>query len=540
MSVGWDNRAVGRPEPLSVARQLLIVQSAALAAVVLVAGALFALDERRDADAPTRLAVTDVAAATAALPEVATGIVGPDPTAALQPRAEAIRVATGVDFVVIMSLDGIRLTHPVPDRIGFPYAGNTAPARNGTTFTETYTGTLGPSVRAVAPVFGADGSPVGFVSVGVTRQKTWQQFREGVPGLLAVVAIGLAVSTSGTYLVARRLRRQTLGLAPDQLRRLYEQHDAVLHAVGEGLLVLRTGPDGPSTVELANDEARRLLGLTATGPVPLDTLPVTLRNLPGDGEDARDEVHLTDDRMLVIGRHAVHWDGRRIGTVFTLRDHTELQAVLGELDSVRGFADALRAQAHEAANRLHTVVTMVELGRPEEAVAFATEELRLTQDLVDRITATVADPALAALLIGKVAPAAERGVDLTVTEDTALGATPLRSRELVTVVGNLVDNAVEAVRGTTEPWVEVTVRQQDSTVLVEVADSGPGLDPDALNRATARGWSTKPGHHGLGLALVAQIVARRGGTLRTEPSLGSMLVAEIPLPEPGPDAGDTP
>ncbi|GAA4486800.1 sensor histidine kinase [Rhodococcus olei] len=512
-----------------MARQLLIVQTVALAVVVLVAGGLFALDERRDADAATRLAVTDVAATTATLPEVAEGIVGPDPTAALQPRAEAIRAATGVDFVVVMGLDEIRLTHPRPDQIGLPYTGHTGPARAGETFTETYTGSLGPSIRAVAPVHDPNGALVGFVSVGVTRQKTWEQFRGSLPGLLGIVVLGLAVSTAGSYLISRRLRRQTLGLTPDQLRRLYEQHDAVLHAIGDGLLVLRSADgDGAPGVEIVNDEARRLLALPEHGPVPFASLPATLRNLPDDG-DARDEVHLTADRVLVIGRHAVWWEGRRIGTVVTLRDHTELRAVLGELDSVRGLADALRAQAHESANRLHTIVTMVELGRPEEAVAFATEELRLSQRLVDRLTVTVADPALSALLIGKVAEAAERGVELTVTDDTALGTTPLRSRELVTVVGNLVDNAIDAVRDTDDPWVEVTVRQQDSTVLIEVADSGPGMDPETLSRAMTRGWSTKAEHHGLGLALVAQVVARYGGALRTEPSLGSMIVAEIPV-----------
>ncbi|MGW0176745.1 sensor histidine kinase [Rhodococcus sp. NPDC003322] len=528
---------------MSVARQLLLVQTVALAVVVLVAGVLFAVDERRDADSATRRSVTDVAATTALDPGVAAGIVGPDPTAALQPRAEAIRTATGVDFVVIMDLDEIRLTHPLPEQIGRPYTGHTAPARAGHTFSETYTGSLGPSIRAVAPVYDPAGALVGFVSVGVTRQKIWEQFRTGLPGLLGIVALGLLISTAGVYLIARRLRRQTLGLAPDQLRRMYEHHDAVLHAIGEGLLVFGTDGSGPPRVDVVNDEARRLLGLPAHGPVPFETLPETLRTLATDegNGDTRDEVHVTADRVLVVGRDPLYWEGRRIGTVVTLRDRTELRSALGELDSVRGLAESLRAQAHESANRLHTIVTMVELGRHDEAVAFATEELRVSQGLVDRLTAAVTDPALSALLIGKVASAAERGVELTVTDDTALGATPLRSRDLVTLVGNLVDNAIDAsrggdthaARGGDEPWVEVTVRQEDSTIFVEVADSGPGMAPETLARAMTRGWSTKAEHHGLGLALVAQVVARYGGTLRTEPSLGSLIIAEIPLERPG-------
>ncbi|WP_059384281.1 sensor histidine kinase [Rhodococcus rhodochrous] len=511
---------------MSVAGQLLILQLVMFTVVAIVAGALIVVDERRDADEATRRSVTDIAVTAALFPEVADGLISPDPTAALQPRAEQIREATGVDFVVVVNPEGIRVTHPVPEQIGLPYTGHTDEARSGTPFTETYTGSLGPSIRTIAPVYD-DGTLVGFVSVGVTRERIAENFVRSLPGILGLVAAGLVVTAAGGYLIARRLRRQTLGLNPDQLRRMYEHHDAVLHSIGEGLLVFGTAEDSPR-VDVVNDEARRLLGLPPTGPVPFDTLPETLRELALTGE-ARDEVHLTRDRTLVVNSDAVNWNGRRIGTVVTLRDHTELRSVLGELDSVRGFAESLRAQAHESANRLHTIITMVELGRPEEAVAFATQELAVSQHLIDRLTSAVHEPALSALLLGKIDEAAERGVELTVTDDTELGPVPIPARDIVTLVGNLIDNAIDASHASDDPWVEVTVRQEDSSMIVEVADSGPGMSPEVLARAMQRGYSTKSEQRGLGLALVVQVVARHGGTLRTEPSLGSMIVAEIPL-----------
>ncbi|MDO1486536.1 sensor histidine kinase [Rhodococcus rhodochrous] len=511
---------------MSVAGQLLILQLVVFTVVAIVAGALIVVDERRDADEATRRSVTDIAVTAALFPEVADGLISPDPTAALQPRAEQIREATGVDFVVVVNPEGIRVTHPVPEQIGLPYTGHTDEARSGTPFTETYTGSLGPSIRTIAPVYD-DGTLVGFVSVGVTRERIAENFVRSLPGILGLVAAGLVVTAAGGYLIARRLRRQTLGLNPDQLRRMYEHHDAVLHSIGEGLLVFGTAEDSPR-VDVVNDEARRLLGLPPTGPVPFDTLPETLRELALTGE-ARDEVHLTRDRTLVVNSDAVNWNGRRIGTVVTLRDHTELRSVLGELDSVRGFAESLRAQAHESANRLHTIITMVELGRPEEAVAFATQELAVSQHLIDRLTSAVHEPALSALLLGKIDEAAERGVELTVTDDTELGPVPIPARDIVTLVGNLIDNAIDASHASDDPWVEVTVRQEDSSMIVEVADSGPGMSPEVLARAMQRGYSTKSEQRGLGLALVVQVVARHGGTLRTEPSLGSMIVAEIPL-----------
>lgn len=514
-------------QPMSVASRLLILQLVVFTVVAVVAGILFAVDERRDADDATRRSVTDIAVTMAQFPEVAEGLESADPTAALQPRAEQVREATGTDFVVVVDPDGIRVTHPVVDEIGRPYTGHIDEARSGTPFTETYTGSLGPSIRTVAPVHADDGDLVGFVSVGVTRQRIAENFLRGLPGIVGVVAAGLAVSAVGAYLISRRLRRQTLGLNPDQLRRMYEHHDAVLHSIGEGLLVFGTA-DGSPRVDIVNDEARRLLGLEPVGAVEFDDLLATVREL-AVADEARDEVHLTRDRVLVVNSDAVVWNRRRIGTVVTLRDHTELRGVLGELDSVRGFAESLRAQAHESANRLHTIITMVELGRPEEAVAFATQELAVSQHLIDRLTSAVHEPALSALLLGKIDEAAERGVELTVTDDTELGPVPIPARDIVTLVGNLIDNAIDASHASDDPWVEITVRQEDSSMIVEVADSGPGMSPEVLARAMQRGYSTKSEQRGLGLALVVQVVARHGGTLRTEPSLGSMIVAEIPV-----------
>lgn len=522
----------GRGRPLSVARQLLILQLVVFTVMAVVAGILFVLDERREADSATGREVIEIADTIAQFPEIAEGIVAGDPDGDLQVQAEQVRASTGVDFVVVMGMNEIRLTHPSPEQIGLPYTGHTDVARAGGTFTETYTGSLGPSIRAVAPVYDEADDLVGFVSVGVTRTRIWEEFVAGLPTILGVVAAGVAVSAVGAYLIARRFRRQTLGLDARQLRTLYEHHDAVLHSIGEGLLVLDIESSRPR-IDVANDEARRLLDLPHTGPVPFDALPATLRDL-WTRHDVRDEVHVTEGRVLLVNSDAVRWDGRTLGTVVTLRDHTELQSVLGELDAVKGFADSLRAQAHEAANRLHTIITMVELGRTTEAVAFATDELAMSQALIDRLTTAVREPALVALLLGKSADASDRGVELTITEDTALESTSTMStRDLVTLVGNLVDNAIDAARVSDEPWVEVGIRQDGTTMIVEVADSGPGMSAQTLARATARGYSTKSDHHGLGLALVNGLVGKYRGSLRTEQSLGSMVVVEIPLGRTG-------
>ncbi|WP_072687051.1 sensor histidine kinase [Rhodococcus marinonascens] len=516
---------------MSMAGQLFLLQLVVLVLVIGAGTALAVIDQRHESDESAQRAVTAVATTLALSDGTVEALRTPDPTAVLQPETERIRLATGIDFIVVMTPAAVRYTHTNPQMIGGTFSGNTERARAGETFTETYTGSLGPSVRTVAPVYDG-GRIVGLVSAGVTREKIGYQFAESLPTIFAVAVIGLAVSAAGAFLLSRRLRRQTLGMAPDELRRMYEHHDAVLHSIGEGLVVLGRDTDDSTGAEIVNDEARRLLDLPE-GQVSLSALPDSLRH-PQDGGSG-DEAHLTADRVLLVSREPVERNGQRVGTVLTLRDRTELQSIIGELDSVRGFAESLRSQAHESANRLHTIITMVELGRYEDAIAFATEDLRLSQVLIDRLMTAVHEPALAALLLGKVGVAAERGVDLTVTDDTALGpVTRLSARELVTLVGNLVDNAIDAAHGTTnspeeDAWVEVTVREEDSVMLVRIADSGPGIPDDELDKAVTRGYSTKSDQRGLGLALVAQVVARHRGTIRTEPSLGSMVVVEIPL-----------
>ncbi|MCW1824463.1 ATP-binding protein [Mycolicibacterium conceptionense] len=510
---------MGRAWPRSLAGQAIALQVVVVAVVVLAGTALALLDARRDGEDAARQQVIGIATALADSPSTAQAIESGIATNVLQPVTEAVRTSTDIAFITIMAPDGVRFTHTDPSQIGGHYLGTVEPALRGETFSEVYTGTLGPSVRAVAPVRGRDGRVVGLVSAGITQQTLGQRWRAQIPAIAAVTAGALAVSLIGVWAIRRRLLRQTRGLRPDELRVMYDHHDAILHSVSEGLVVLDR--DG---VALVNDEARRLLGLAA-GPVRLHDLPEFLRSAdPG----VRDELHVTGDRVLVVNRARVA--GRAGSEVVTIRDRTELQGALGELSSLQVLADSLRAQAHESANKLHTVVTMVEMGRPQDAVRFATSELELSQQLVDRLSPAVGEPALVALLLGKTAQANERGIALTVTKDTQLSAgAVLTGQEMVTVLGNLIDNAMDAC-DREDPWIEVTVSQDDHELLIRVADSGPGMDASTFEKAMQRGYSTKSDSsgHGLGLALVAQTVKRHGGTLHTDVTYGSVVTATVP------------
>ena len=322
-----------------------------------------------------------------------------------------------------------------------------------------------------------------------------------------------------------------------EITRMYEYYNAVLHAVREGLLLV----DDQARVQLVNDEARRLLAL------PDDVVGTSLHDLglpPGLvaaalGQTAEsDDIYVAGDHVLVVSSAPATWQGREVGAVVTLRDHTELRSVTGELDVVRGLTDTLRSQTHEAANRLHTVVSLIEMGRAEQAVAFATEELEIAQLLTDRVVGAVGDPVVAALLLGKTSEAAERGIELTITGEIPVDGPDVPSRDLVTVLGNLVDNAFDAVAGRPERRVGVRLDGGADALHLTVGDSGPGLSEAEAAHVLDWGWSTKASvdggvGRGVGLALVVQIARRYDGRVDVGSSVLGGAELSVVLRAPG-------
>jgi two-component system CitB family sensor kinase len=545
----------------SIAGQLFALQ---VMVVTLLVGSCTAgafLLARRDARNAATQEVTGMAEAIARSPAVADALQSPNPTNLLQPYAQSTRLATGTDFIVIMAPDRTRYTHPTAALIGKPYAGTIDAALAGGTVTEQFRGSLGDSVRTVVPVHASSGAIVGLVSVGITTDAINRSLLAQLPAVGGATVVALLLAALGAWLLSRRLRRQTHGLGPAEMTRMYEAYDAVLHSVREGLVVAdRTG-----RITLINDEGRRLLGAgegegegkgegkgegegegegkgdgegkgkgegEGKGKGLGAELPAEARELIASRRTTLDEPILAGDRVLIASQRETRLEGRVLGTVLTLRDHTELRALTGELDSVRGLTEALRAQAHEAANRLHTVLTMVELGRTDDAVRLATAELERAQQLTDQVVGALAEPALAALLLGKSAQADERGVELRVDDGSRLDSDMLPSRDLLTVVGNLVDNALEAVASAPPPRrVRVLVRQEENDVLVRVSDNGPGLSDEQAAAAFGRGWSTKDGPgHGIGLSLVRQVADRYGGAYAITRAPGGGAISTVRLP----------
>ncbi len=520
--------------PRSVASHVLLVLGVVVVLVVAVSLATASVQAVRQVEDAAAAQVTDIAQTIANTDDVREGLASPDPAAALHDFIERERRVTETDFIVVMSPDGIRYTHPTPELVGRHFAGTIAAAQAGGIVIEQYTGSLGPSTRAVVPVL-VDGEVRGLVSVGIHQSRVGQQLAQTLPQALIPGLAAAAVSAVGAGVVAQRVRRQTLGLNATDLRRLHDHHEAVLHAVREGLVIT----DGDGRVQVANDEARRLLDLPpdAVGRPASDLgLPPDLAALLSGREQLVDVPHASGGRVLLVSSDVVRRQGNAVATLTTLRDRTELNALAGRLDTTQSLADALHAQAHEAANRLHTVVTLIELGRPDDAIAFATETTRLTQRHGDAISAAIEDPAVAALLLGKSSQATERGASLDLDPDAHLPAGLLPTAAAVTILGNLIDNALDAVTSLpsdAEKAILVDAQVGAGSVTLTVADTGPGLPSEWRERAFERGVTSKgatgPAGRGIGLALVRQTVDLLAGHVAVSQPPGATFTITIPV-----------
>lgn len=398
------------------------------------------------------------------------------------------------------------------------------------------------------------GRHLGTVLVAERFPSFWERIRGTSSYLLTYLGIALVVGLLGSWLLSRRIKRQTRGLEPREIAGLADHREAMLRGIAEGVIAL----DPQGQITLVNDVARQLLDLPehATG-TSIDDLRIEgrLRDVlvgrptdppaeaalgaaadtgpepdgapdgEGDTDTAgtpRDEVVIRRGRVLVMNTMRVTSNNRFLGTVTTLRDRTELAGLEREIGAFRSTAHVLRAQAHEFDNQLHTISGLIQIGAHDDVVRYV-ETLSKHRSILDlTVNTLVREPTIAALLMAKVAAARERRVDLTISDETSLERLdPADAADVATVVGNLVDNALEhAPRGgATEPYVRVRIRQDANTVEIDVTDSGPGIPPELEQTFFDHGVTTKrvdPLDHGVGLALTRLVCRRRGGEITVE------------------------
>ncbi|MEJ3654455.1 ATP-binding protein [Actinomycetes bacterium KLBMP 9759] len=452
-----------------------------------------------------------------------------DPLPAL---ATSARNISGADEIVIVDADGIARTAEDPELVGGRYDLGASTALQGRAWTGDPDGR---SVVAHVPVMAVETQRlVGVVAASAQAPSLLDGFAAAPVPTVALLGVALVLGVVGSLLLARHVRRQTLGLEPAEIVELVQRREAMLLGVKEGVV----GMDRAHRVTLLNQAARDLLGPIDVGAdVATAGLDERLRDVLIGASVGEDQLVLRGSTVLVLNRMPVVVHGEQVGAVVTLRDRTELATLEHRLDASRHVTDTLRAQTHEFTNRLHTIAGLTELGEHDEVRRFVADIVAGSDQWRRDVTARVGDAAAAALLIAKASLATERNVELRLLPGTELGAhhDPALSADLVTVVGNLVDNAFDAVATGVAPyWVEIGIEgPAGGAVRVTVRDSGPGVASELAEEVFRHGFTTKaadePGGRGLGLALARQVCLRRGGSITVHNDSGAVFTAVLPL-----------
>jgi two-component system, CitB family, sensor kinase len=513
---------VGRAWPRTLWAQLLAGQALVLLIATAIGVLLWVRSVRGELDHQYQQRALAVAASTAAMPQVVSALERHDPTG-IETLAERVRAHSHASYVVVIDSRGVRYSHPDRDLIG-ERIDEPVVAMDGHDHVGIDHGNLGHSANGKAPVFAADGRVVGEVSAGVLETSVSAEARSHLVALAvyipAVVAAGLLVA----FVLARRIKRQTFGLELDEFADLVHEREATLHGIREGVLAV----DRRGVLTLVNDQAHQLLGTAPSdiGRLAADALHGSdvLRLLPSspDDDDVTDLVTAHEGRLLMGSRRRV----AGLGHVITLRDRTELDHALRELDETRSLTDALRAQQHEFSNRMHVLAGLLDLGRVDEAAGYARE---LDGSSATDFEAQISDARIVALLLAKETVARERAVTLIVDCAQPVQLDESSGDALVSIIGNLVDNGIEAVPPGGR--VAVSLAESDEQLIIDVVDDGPGIPLGAQDAIFTGGWSTKTGAgrpRGIGLALVRQLVLGLGGTIDLLPGDGAHFRVSLP------------
>ncbi len=453
----------------------------------------------------------------------------------IQDYTNDIQTATEMLFVVVMDMNGVRRTHPNPEEIGKPFVGgDEKQALKGKEYVSISKGTLGESVRAFTPIYNKNKEQIGVVAVGISLKSVETALGRSHRNILLVTFFGLLVGIMGAILLARYIKRTLLGLEPFAIAKILEERSTMLQSVHEGIIAV----DHHSIITLVNKSA--LLIFQKAG---LDSHPVGMNiheYMPSTGLDRvlqtgvpeLDEEQNINGVSILVNRVPLVVNGEVVGAISTFRDKTEVNQLAEQLTGVRAYTDALRAQSHEFMNRLHVIRGMIELKSYRQLTDYIRTLVKYRNQEFGNITEHFKDPALGGFIMGKLSYAREQNVDLTIDTKTVIPepADQKTTHELITILGNVIDNAIEAMAHSEEKTLEVSFSYDGEWLDMEVFDSGPGMPEEIQNRVFEKGYSTKGDNRGYGLALVEKSIQTLGGELQMDSKwmLGTNFYINIP------------
>jgi len=476
--------------------------------------------------------VLGVSQTIASMPEVASLLEEQDPEGKLQVLAEEIRLKIGAQFVVIGDRQEIRYSHPDPEKIGKTMVGgdNDRALKNGMTYTSKAVGSLGLSLRGKVPIVDANKNIIGIVSVGYLEESIHQMVVDRRAIIITTNIILMIIGVLVAVLLARSFKRAIFGLEPYQIGRMFKERSAILGAVREGIVAVNR--DG--NITMINQAAKKTLGLSSDQDYfhqPIESV------LPGNGimevlrsgESQLDTEHRIADKEIIVNRIPIWQDDKVMGVVSSFREKDEIDTLVKELSQVQAYSEMLRHQTHEYSNKLHTISGLIQLEAYDKAIELISSETSGYQDLLQFLATAVPDPLVAGCILGKYSRAKELNIQLNVDRDSNFTDIPewMNREKLVTVLGNLLENAYQAVTPLSQDKrvVNLSLTDLGNDLIFEVEDSGNGISEDVAGHIYEKGvtTSTKQGK-GFGLYLVKDVLSYINGQITVNKSdLGGVL-----------------
>ncbi len=465
---------------------------------------------------------------------VVEGLKGNRPMDDIQEYARSLRELTNHSIIVVFDMDGLRKAHPNPAMIGKRVVGGDEwDSLQGKEYLSTAVGTLGPQIRAFVPVY-SDGKQIGVVLVGMTLNEVDAAVAESRKGVLMTTLLGLVIGITGAGVLAGAIKKTLFGLEPDEIAKMLEERSAMLYSVREGVMAV----DQTGRLTIINDAAMKMLrnaglegeliGQPVDEVIPNTGLARVLKT--GEAELNREQ-QLSGIRILT-NRVPEVVDGRIRGAVATFRDKTEIGQLAEELTGVSAYVEALRSQGHDFTERLRVILEMVERGRYFQLTEYVQRILAAQESEVDMVGRYIKDPIIAGLVLSKLSHARELAVKVTIAKESLLSEqfNQALQHEMVTVIGNLLDNALEAVASTALKEVCLAINEDTEKISIRVDDSGCELSPEVVQRITEKGFLNENNDRGYSLYLASNSLKRLGGYLEFRGNeRGMSLTAIIPL-----------
>ncbi|KKM08967.1 histidine kinase [Clostridiales bacterium PH28_bin88] len=523
-------------KPIKIQNKITLLSFGLVLLSVLIGGATLVENFYRTTEREIGSRALAIARTLAQMESIQNAVGKPGGAEVIQPIAEKIRLATNVEYIVVFDMQKIRYSHPVQKYIGQTFVGGDEDrALANHEYISRAEGVLGPSVRAFVPIKTDEGTKqVGVVVVGVLTPTFTRLLHEIRFRLYLSLVAGLAVGFVGSVVLARNIKRAMFDMEPVEIARLLEERVAVFHSIGEGIIAI----DHENRVTIINDEAKRIMGIEeeVVGRPIQEVIPDShLPYIVATGVSEYDRERLLNRTTILANRFPIRVKGEIVGAVATFRDKTEVAKLAEELTGVKKFIEALRVQNHEHMNKLHTIAGLIQLKKYQEAVdyifAVTEEQEELTQFLTERIR----DYRVAGILLGKYSRAKELHMELEIARESSLRRLPrgLDSSAMVIIIGNLLENAMEAVQGLPpgRRKVRCSLKESPGCLHLLVEDQGLGIPESIQETVFQKGFSTKGRTgRGFGLALVKEYVELAGGCISIRSRQGEGTRVEIDLP----------